>query len=116
MAFVLWQTPRDRRLYLIKNAGGIMPNVYIEARPKWRSEGTPAARLWTVAGWSRLSVSRASLQSPCHQATGRIGFPPAKEGSPVMERAPQPRRDVSYTLLIIAIGVAIVVLFFTVLR
>jgi hypothetical protein len=33
-----------------------------------------------------------------------------------MERAPQPRRDVSYTLLIIAIGVAIVVLFFTVLR
>ena len=33
-----------------------------------------------------------------------------------MERAPQPRRDVSYTLLIIVVGVAVGVLFFTVLR
>ena len=33
-----------------------------------------------------------------------------------MERGPQPRRDLSYTLLIIAVGVAIAVLFLTILR
>ena len=41
----------------------------------------------------------------CHQAAGSL--------SP---RCPQPRHGVSYTLLIIVVGVAIGVLFFTVLR
>jgi hypothetical protein len=33
-----------------------------------------------------------------------------------MERPPRPRHDVSYTLLIIVVGVAIGILFFAVLR
>ena len=54
------------------------------------------------------------LQAPVAESS--VALPLQQEGSPAMERPPQPRHDVSYTLLIIVVGVAIGILFFTVLR
>ena len=49
-------------------------------------------------------------------AESSVALPLQQEESHAMERPPQPRYDVSYTLLLIAAGVAIGVLFFAVLR
>ena len=49
-------------------------------------------------------------------AESSVALPLQQEGAGAMERPPQPRHHVSYTLLIIVVGVAIAVLFFTILR
>ena len=65
---------------------------------------------------ARVVITGQRLCPQAPVAESSVALPLQQEGSPAMERPPQPRHDVSYTLLIIVVGVAIGVLFFTVLR
>ena len=60
-----------------------------------------------------ITGRRLCPQAPVAESSVAL---PCKKGSPAMERPLPPRHDVSHTLLIIVVGVAIGILFFAVLR